>query len=207
MALWPPNDYRNAGVDHGRSPELVANALSQAHLVQTQGLPAILSLRHLAHMVDVPYRRLRSIVSRRVDPYRTFQISKRSGGYRTICVPTPLLLALQRWIHLRLLLRHPVHPASRAYASGSSVRECARMHAPARWLCKVDIRQFFESITEIQAYHVFEGMGYSPLVAFELARLCTRCPPLRSAYKSPVWRIWPGRHSTIEGYCSGPTDL
>lgn len=37
----------------------------------------------------------------------------------------------------------------------------------------MDITGFFESVSEIQAFRVFKSLGYQPLVAFELARICT----------------------------------
>lgn len=41
-------------------------------------------------------------------------------------------------------------------------------------MIKLDIVNFFESITEQSVYGVFRKIGYQPLVAFELARICTR---------------------------------
>jgi hypothetical protein len=55
----------------------------------------ITTLRHLAEIVDVPYRFLRETVGREREAanYRLFRISKRSGGYRFIHeVGSPLLV-------------------------------------------------------------------------------------------------------------------
>ena len=41
-------------------------------------------------------------------------------------------------------------------------------------MVKLDIKDFFESISERQVYHVFRTLGYPALLAFELARLSTR---------------------------------
>ena len=41
-------------------------------------------------------------------------------------------------------------------------------------MIKIDIRDFFESITEIDVYRVFRERGYQPLVALEIGRICTR---------------------------------
>jgi RNA-directed DNA polymerase len=57
-------------------------------------------------------------------------------------------------------------------------------------LVKVDIRQFFESVSEIQAYRVFENMGYASLVSFELARLTTRVFTKSRRYRFPHWNAW-----------------
>jgi RNA-directed DNA polymerase len=66
-------------------------------------------------------------------------------------------------------------PSSKyAFARKSSPLACAKRHVSARWLVKLDIHDFFESISERRVYFAFHECGYQPLVAFELARLCTR---------------------------------
>ncbi|MGY1453470.1 reverse transcriptase family protein [Streptomyces sp. SS8] len=82
-------------------------------------------------------------------------------------------MEVQRWILHEILDRLPVHPAAFAYVRGRSVVDCARRHLGARWLVKIDIRDFFGSVGERQVYGVFRREGYQPLPAFELARLCT----------------------------------
>lgn len=96
------------------------------------------------------------------------------GDRRLICVPDARLGRVQRWIAKYVLSRVAPHSASFAYAPGSSPIECARMHCGCRWMLKVDVKGFFESISEIQAYRVYKGLGYNELVSFELARLCSR---------------------------------
>jgi RNA-directed DNA polymerase len=52
----------------------------------------------------------------------------------------------------------------------------------------MDVRHFFESISEIQVYRVFRRLGYGALIAFEITRLCTRLRskdyPHRNSYLS-----------------------
>ena len=52
--------------------------------------------------------------------------------------------------------------------------EAAELHCGAQWLIKLDLTNFFESILEPRVFELFRSFGYQPLVAFELARLCTR---------------------------------
>src|SRR5262249_15519185 len=146
-------------------------ALEQAHAVQQRGLPAILTLNHLAVRAGVPHGTLRTYVGRGTDPYLVFHIRKHSGGFRTICVPDWPLARVQRWLATRLLNHVRPHSNSFAYAPDTSIVRCARMHCGCRWLVKMDISRFFESISEIQVCRVFRQLGYRPLVAFQLARL------------------------------------
>jgi len=55
--------------------------------------------------------------------------------------------------------------------------EVARLHCRCRWLIKLDVQNFFESIYEPAVYRVFRDLGYPRLLAFELTRLCTRVRP------------------------------
>lgn len=190
MNPWPPHHYRRQAAAAGVDPEVAGRALDQARRLQEAGLPAILTLKHLSLLTGVPYKTLRKIVERALpEPYRFFRVTKRSGGYRLICVPHPALFRVQKWIARYILRQVKVHPASRAYGPGQSVVKCAAEHCGCKWLVKVDLRQFFESISERQVYHSFHALGYQPLVSFELARICTRVAehaPRR--YRKSRWR-------------------
>ncbi len=80
----------------------------------------------------------------------------------------------QRWIAQNILPHGRTHDASVAYKADSNIVDAASLHCGCRWLIKLDIVNFFESVTERSVYKVFRQMGYQPLVAFELARICTR---------------------------------
>lgn len=170
MISASPHRYRKLGKQLGVSPETIQRAIDQARAPERRGLPAILTLRHLAHLTGADYSYLREIVSRDREGYRPFVIRKRRGGGRLIAAPEPTLAAVQRWIVKNILAHIPTHQASCAYSNGASPTKCAARHLGARWLIKVDIHDFFESITERRVYYFFRECGYQALVAFELAR-------------------------------------
>lgn len=163
-------------------------------------LPALLTLGHLACRTKVPLETLRYYVTRSAEnPYRRFYVRKRSGGRRWISVPSEALHTVQRWLSAHVLRHVPVHPASKAFRPGDSIRACAEEHAGARWLVKLDIADFFGSITEIQVFRAFTRMGYNRLVSMQLARLCTDTPRVSAKYRFQAWRAkhkWP----RIPGY-------
>jgi RNA-directed DNA polymerase len=146
-------------------------------------------------------------VSRKSDPYRSFRIPKTVGGkieqnYRLISVPDFYLLRVQRWLASNILAKGHPHTASSAYAPGSDIKLTASLHCGARWLIKLDIKRFFESISEISAYRVFREFGYQPLVAFEFSRLCTRQRKvlLSGGWR---WRCYIDIRPTIQAYWAG----
>lgn len=203
--MWSPQLYINNGIEQGVERDLLDLCVEQIEhsISQNPALPSLLSLNHLATRSKVPYLVLRSIVERDFQSgYRKFSIKKRSGGRRFIHVPNPSLLTVQKWIHKHILLRIPSHPNSFAFSPGKSIYQCASRHSGARWVVKMDITGFFESISEIQVYRVFRGLGYSKLVSFELTRICTvgvQHPSPR--FRSPIWRV-KNRNTNISSYQS-----
>ena len=182
--MWSPQRYKDEGKKQGRADALLEDAIAQSEVLinSEHSLPPILSLNHLSKRTGVSHSIIRSYVNRtNHDAYASFSIRKRSGGRRFIRVPSPDLMHVQRWINEHILTPVPVHTASKAFKKGNSIQHCAARHCGAQWLIKVDVADFFESISEIQVYRVFKGLGYQPLVAFELARLCT----IRSSWLSP----------------------
>ncbi|MGM0588695.1 MAG: reverse transcriptase family protein [Bacteroidota bacterium] len=174
MNRWPPIPYQKKGLLKGIDEQVIDNSLRQAHSLQGKNFPPLLTLGHLAFQTDVSYYFIRKVVARDINPYRTFSIKKRSGGRRYINVPEPKLMKVQKWIDQFILSKIEPSAYSYAFNEGKSIVECAEQHLQCRWLIKLDLRHFFESLSEIQAYHVFKNLGYDNLISFELARICTK---------------------------------
>ncbi|MGX6571440.1 reverse transcriptase family protein [Cupriavidus necator] len=171
-------------------------------------LQPVFTLRHLAYLTDCDYGLLRAIVGRSIqNPYRVFRIHKRPSPdgqerYRTICAPDPQLLTVQRWLATNVLnhAASSIHSASKAFAPGCTLLHAAEPHCGAKWLIKVDVQNFFESVSEIAAYRVFRALGYQALVAFEFARLCTRLGNSTLRRSHPQWLRDPWRCYEIAAY-------
>ena len=201
MANWPQGDYLNKAIENRVPASTAQAAWNQANATQQRGLPAVLTLAHLCKMADVSCKSMRAIVGREVsDPYRTFQVRKRGNAksYRNISVPKPDLLRMQRWIDQAILSELSAHSSARAYSTSSSIFAAAKEHSGSTWLIKLDVRRFFESISEIQVYHVFLSAGYQPLVAFQMARICTRVVVSKKRYRRQRWRSSPSRYKLFD---------
>ena len=208
MTTWRPQSYQRRGKELGIDETLLARAcaIGSAVIAVNPALPPVFTLRHLAYQVDADYGLLRAIISRSLqDPYEVFRIRKRPSSmgerrFRVICVPNPELMRVQRWIAQNILSYANPHSASAAYAKGSTIFAGAEPHCGCRWLIKLDVCNFFETINEISVYRVFRSFGYQALVAFELTRLCTRLgkrTPLRIGQR---WRAHLGRRTVIGSY-------
>ena len=187
MSHWQPVCYINEGRKKGISDDILNNAQAIGEKINTK-MPVIFSLNHLAFLTDIKYRTLRAFIRRKGKPYRVFRIHKRSGGFRIISIPCSNLLYVQRWIDKFILRNLSKSNYSYAYESGKRIQDCASQHLGCKWLIKIDLRDFFQSLSEIQVYHVFKNQGYSELVSLELARLCTRIHSLKcKKYRSKYW--------------------
>lgn len=203
-----PHLYRQQGRQLGVPEAVLTAAADRSSQIEQTGASPILSLRHLAHLTGAPYLYLREIVQRARDPYQTLSRPKRSGGSRPISAPEPMLMDVQRVILRRALRKLQHHPASYAYRQGRSILDCANQHLGARWMIKFDLHNFFGTINERDAYQVFLGRGYAPLVALELARLCTRSRPSDWwGTADPRYQVIPSYAVNVMGYLpqGGPT--
>jgi RNA-directed DNA polymerase len=83
-------------------------------------------------------------------------------------------MRLKRWINRNILSLVTPHRASFAYHPEGGVLKAAQAHCCCNWLVKLDIKDFFDSISERHVYRVYRSLGYNALLSFELARICTR---------------------------------
>jgi len=183
MDRWSSRQYRKHAIDAGVDAAVLEHALAIGSEIvrRNRNVQPVFTLKHLAVSSGVEYSLLRHFV-RGEKEYTSFPVHKRPGPdgkrrYRIICVPSPALMKVQRWIAQNILAHATPHEASVAFAPNDTLYKAVEPHCGSRWLIKLDIRNFFESISEISAYQVFLGLGFQPLISFEMARICTRVHP------------------------------
>ncbi|MEZ6150436.1 MAG: reverse transcriptase family protein [Pirellulaceae bacterium] len=128
----------------------------------------IASLRELQWLVLPHVRR-----NTAVDHYKRTCLKKKSGGYRWIEEPRPKLKAVQRRMLESVLPGIPLHSAAHAYRTGCSVQSCAEPHVGQRVVLKLDLRDYFGSISIFRVKALYANAGYSSPIALRLAQLCT----------------------------------
>jgi hypothetical protein len=138
------------------SPQQLAEALGQT----------VAQLRWLAYHRDAATR----------VHYRRFVIPKRGGGERAIWAPLPRLKAAQHWILRNVAEKLPVHGAAHGFLAGRSTLSNAAAHTGARAVVKMDIKDFFPTVTLQRVKGVFRKAGYREQVATLLALICTESP-------------------------------
>lgn len=143
-------------------------------------LPVITKVAQLCEALNLSVSELRWLCyQREVAPktnYTRFEIPKRSGGMRAIWAPLPKLKQAQHWILHEILERLVVHGSAHGFITGRSIATNAAEHTHSQMLVKVDVENFFPSISWKRVKGVFRKAGYPEQIATLLALLCTESP-------------------------------
>lgn len=105
-------------------------------------------IEQMASSLGLPTKFIVSLARGAAHEYKTYTIPKRTGGTRTIHHPSKKLKALQRWLLAYVIERLPVHPCATAYRKQRSILDNAKIHASSRYLLRMDLVNFFPSITQ-----------------------------------------------------------
>lgn len=144
------------------------------------GLPAITTAEELAKALEMPIARLRSFAfHREVDTgshYRRWLIPKRDGSSRTITAPKRDLKRAQRWALRSVFDKLPVHGAAHGFLAARSVVTNAAVHAGADTIVKIDIKDFFPTVTWWRVRGLLRKAGMSEGPATLIALLSTESP-------------------------------
>lgn len=133
----------------------------------------IIDIHHLAALIGINEEILDRFIVHPECYYRRFTIPKRKGGEREICAPYPALLMVQRWIYETLLLPNTVFPDSvSGFIPGKSILNNASPHIGNKFILKMDIQDFFPSVSIRRVISVFKGLGYHHRLSYALAALC-----------------------------------
>jgi hypothetical protein len=125
--------------------------------------------------------------SARLRHYHYRVLAKQFGSVRLIEVPKPRLKEIQRRILSEILNQIPPHPAAHGFVRGRSIGTFVSPHVGRRVVLKMDLENFFPSLsgTRIQAF--FRAAGYPETVADLLGGICTNASPRE------IWReLGPG---------------
>lgn len=170
---FPRNDFISEAKARGRSQDFITEALKYADVLDEKGLPVIFDTVHLAFILNCDYSELKHIASITSVFYRYFAIKKRSGGLRRIMAPYQNLRHIQEWIKHNILDQIIQPDYVTAFVKGRNILTNAKIHEGKKYVLKIDLKNFFESINVRRVCAAFKWMGYEGNVASCLAKLCT----------------------------------
>jgi RNA-directed DNA polymerase len=105
-------------------------------------------VEQMANQLGLPATYITNLARGASYEYKQYPIAKRPGGHRLIHHPSQRLKALQRWLLINVIEHLPVHACATAYRKGRSIFDNAGIHASSRYLLRMDLTNFFPSITD-----------------------------------------------------------
>jgi RNA-directed DNA polymerase len=105
--------------------------------------------------------------------YFYFPIKKKTGEERKISAPMPDLKAAQRWILKNILEKLELHEAAHGFCQNRSIVTNAKPHVSASAIVKIDLEDFFGSISYKRVKELFNELGYSEAAATIFGLICT----------------------------------
>ena len=135
-------------------------------------VPPIFEINHLAQMVGVHTGSIANMQNNIQFHYRSFSIPKRSGGVRTISMPSPVLLTVQRWIANNILVTQALSENCHSFRKKRSIVTNASPHLQAAAILKLDLEDFFGSVKKEDVRNIFAGIGFPDNIVELLSTLC-----------------------------------
>jgi len=189
------DDELSAAVERLRQPLLIrrwlwaTEVMTAAPFATARPLPALPTAGDLAQFLGLEIGQLMWLADERrrerhtrgpgpLRHYRYRWLSKQSGGFRLLEAPKPRLKRAQRRLLRAILDLVPPHDAAHGFTRGRSIISHSSCHVGAALVLRLDLRDFFPSISAPRVRGLFRTLGYPPPVASLLCGLCTNSAPL-----------------------------
>lgn len=145
----------------------------------------------LAVWFDLPYSELSSILYQSEDKvkYKSFEIAKKSGGFRLILAPNRQLKNLQKKLGEVLYDIYPGRPSAYGFVRGRNIVDNAEKHLDKRLVFNLDLEDYFGTIHFGRVRNLFLHFPFkfNYSVATILAQLvCFRNQLPQGAPTSPI---------------------
>ncbi len=152
----------------------VLNFLASYFLeMKKRRLRCIFNSSHLAYLLKISTRKLNWLANDRMDHYICFHTKKRDGSIREIFAPKSRLKEVQRQILGDLLQKVGLNSHAEGFRKKRSIATNAKRHIGKEIVIKMDVKDFFPSITFERVLGMFISLGYPRQVSLLLTRLAT----------------------------------
>jgi len=163
----------NAQRQEGRDEHYIEACVKYAQRLISNNLPVIFDSHHLALLIGIKIKDLRSIVFADKFFYQEKSIPKRDGSDRLLVIPAMDLKYIQRWILDSILQNIPISEHAKGFSKDLSIVDNAQKHINKNCVINMDIKDFFPSIKVETIFRIFNYYGYTKEVSFMLSKLCT----------------------------------
>jgi hypothetical protein len=171
-------------------------------------LPIINNMQDLANYLTIDMGKISWLVYHRevtnVDHYNRFRIPKRSGSERIISAPKTYLKNAQSWINTEILEKIKPEKEATAFRKNKNILDNALPHSNQGTVIRVDLADFFSTITFPRTRGLFSSLGYNSGVSSVLALLCTDSDRRQVVYQSENWYVSQGPRKLPQGATTSP---
>ncbi len=159
--------------NHHLPPQALDFLAAYCQHLHEQNVIFLLNSAHLAKTLSLTPNELNQLAATAEKQYFSYQILKNDGSFRDIHAPKTNLKVVQRAILDQLLTLVPLNNKAHGFRRGRSIVTNSQRHVGQRIIAKVDIKDFFPSITAARVFGLFMGLGYPREVSRLLTRLTT----------------------------------
>ena len=168
------NHLKENLINRGTPAEEVKIILEYAQNLSEIGVPVIFDIQQFRRLLRLTTKDFNSIYYSLSKQYREIEISKRNRDeFRNLSIPSIRLKYIQRWILDNILYKVPISNYAMGFAPFKSISNNASPHVQKEYILKVDIKDFFPSISSERVYGLFRSMGYCRSVSIVLTNFCT----------------------------------
>lgn len=157
---------------NNKSEQYCKEWLDYAKNLWVHRMPIIYNQKHLCALLGYVPLYVYAASNSPENFYHQYQIPKKSGGKRKISEPLPNLKEIQRWILENILYRFEISPYAKAYVKGRSIKDNVRFHRKQKKVLTLDIKGFYDHLSDWMVYQLFCEVGYNEDVALMLTKLC-----------------------------------
>lgn len=204
-------EYTTTHIVHvgvGVSYDLEAKDVDEDKLNEYQ-LPKLKTEMDLANELGISLSKLKWLTFHRktatINHYFQFSIPKKGGGRREISAPKWDLRQAQSWIKEKILDQIPIHDRAFGFVKGRSILDNARPHVNKDVVIKIDLKDFFPTITFHRVKGLFQSFGYSGRISTLLALLTTEPPRKKVEFDGKYYYVALGKRQLPQGACTSPS--
>jgi retron-type reverse transcriptase/predicted amidohydrolase len=167
------DDYFERGIIPSLNENEYKEQFESYRMLTLQKLPYFYDIAHFCSQLHISSRQVRFFLSNKEKAYKTFEVSKKSGGLREINAPTKEMKFVQRWILDNILYNLKVSDHAHGFIPKKTMYTNAKVHVNKEFVLGIDLKDFFPNIKYKLVERIFKSAGYTLRIAKDFANLCT----------------------------------
>lgn len=141
-------------------------------IFRTKSFPKIFTEKSFLYFIDTKKRDFLVLTTNKNLFYKIDREPKKSGGFREIYKPHWRLKAPLKKLNNRILSKLNLPGFIHCGPAGKSIVSAARSHSNFKYHLSLDIKSFFDSVSEIVVIDVLRQIGINKEVTMTLSKLC-----------------------------------